>query len=71
MGGERKEKQFHFRHAEFNVPAECSRGWAGLELKSKVGKYRFKNMKLKVVNEKKGPAELMQGVCTEIRINQE
>lgn len=47
------------------MPADCSMGWVGLERKSKVGKYRVKNIKLKVVNEKKGPAELMWGVCTD------
>lgn len=65
MGGERKEEKFHFGQAEFNVPAECSTGWVGLECKSKAGTYRVKNIKLKVVNEKKGPVELMRGVCTD------
>lgn len=59
---ERKQHKFHFGHAEFNAPAECSRGWVGLELKSKAAEYRFKNIRLKLENKKKEPAELMQGV---------
>lgn len=73
MRGERKEEKFHFGHAEFNVPTECSRGWVGLELKSKVGKCRFKNIKLKVVNGKKKGllSSCREFVQTEIRIHQE
>lgn len=45
--GERKEKEFHFVHAEFGVAADCSRGCVGQQLKSKVGEYKFKNNSLK------------------------
>ena len=34
--GERRKKEFHFGHAKFDVPAECSRGYVGVELKSKL-----------------------------------
>lgn len=45
-----KEKKFYSGCAEFDVPAENSRGYLGLELKSKVGKYRFKTIRLKIEN---------------------
>lgn len=45
-----KEKKIYSGCAEFDVPAEHSRGCVGLELKSKVGKYGFKTIRLKIEN---------------------
>lgn len=51
--GERKDKEFRFGCAEGGVPGQHSRGYVGLELKSKVWEYRFNTLSLKVVIKQK------------------
>ena len=48
--GGKGNRKFSFGCGEFDVPAERSSGCVGLELKDEVGKYGFKNIRLKVVN---------------------